>query len=207
MKKFILITSLLAAGTMLANAASDELKVPTGGNYYAGNFEFTFCIESAADLSQGGELLATYGNYSGTAYDTNGFEVVADGDGFKLTIGNGSLSGVANDSAKITSSSAYEFVSDSTRYAQTETTLVYGSVYTVKNVGADRKQTVSLYSGETLIETLSYNGNMSNGTENSKIWSVGNSAYDVKPIPEPSAFGMLAGLGALALVASRRRRR
>ncbi|MBQ9759507.1 MAG: PEP-CTERM sorting domain-containing protein, partial [Opitutales bacterium] len=26
-------------------------------------------------------------------------------------------------------------------------------------------------------------------------------------IPEPSAFGMLAGLGALALVASRRRRR
>ncbi len=207
MKKYIALAALFAAGSAFANAAKDDLHIPTGGNFWAGDFAFTFTIDSLDDLTAGGELLAAYGVYSGSAYYTNGFEVVSSGDGFVLTVGNGSLSGVADDNANITSSSAYAFVDDSTRYDTTNVVLSFATTYTVKNVGADQSQTVKLYKGEDLIDTLVYNGNMSGGNESTSIWSVGNSAYNVSPIPEPSVFGLLAGLGALALVGTRRRRR
>ena len=209
MKKYITIAALLVAGSSFAHALSDDLDIPTGGNFWAGDFAFKFCIESLEDLNNGGELLAAYGVYSGTVYQTNGFKVVAldEGEGFSLTVGNGTLSGVANADAPITANSKYNFVSDASRYDATDVALSFGVIYTIVNDGANQSQTVSLFAGDVLVDTLSYNGNMSGGNAGTTIWSVGNAAYDVAPIPEPSAFGLLAGLGAIALVGTRRRRK
>ena len=53
----------------------------------------------------------------------------------------------------------------------------------------------------------SYYFNSYMGGNEVNMKSLSNLAATTAPVPEPSAFGMLAGLGALALVASRRRRK
>lgn len=203
MKKYITAVALLVAGSSLANAVTNQLNVAVGGNTYAGDFAFTFRVD---DLS-GGKLLAVYGqSYTGTDLYTNGFVIESSGDGFTLKVGSGALSGVPRESGPIQSTSGYVFNSDETRNELFSNVLSFGTTYLVKNDGKDRSQTVSLYSEGSLIESINYNGNM-NGRQPTEMWSLGNATYAVQAVPEPSAFGLLAGVSALALVASRRRRK
>ena len=52
-----------------------------------------------------------------------------------------------------------------------------------------------------------FNANEAEGSNGGVAVSIDNVQVSYSAIPEPSAFGLLAGLGALALVASRRRRK
>ena len=74
-------------------------------------------------------------------------------------------------------------------------TLSKGSQYAVK---------YSFTGGERSQFTLSFTGAQS-GSSSIPTFDIGLIA--ISAVPEPSAFGLLAGLGSVALVASRRRRR
>lgn len=69
-------------------------------------------------------------------------------------------------------------------------TLIFGST-TISSSTSDLQSTLSNYFTGTAISSIKYSGN----------------TLTVTAIPESSAFGLLAGLGALALVGARRRRR
>ncbi len=224
MKKYITLAALLAAGTACAHAAND-LNISSGGNFWGGDFTFGFTVtEDALSATDTTDVLALYwGTYSSSNYYSNGFTLTYTGDGIQLYVGDGAMAevGASADVAEITEATTFT----GARGATFTTLLTVGESYVIKNVGGNGGQSVSLVAAAwdntknayviekdaTALETVTYNGNMNGGDANTTMGSLVNSDYNasanVVVIPEPSAFGMLAGLGALALVAARRRRR
>ena len=200
MKKILIAAAALsAAGTAWANTSPEEVELtkPVGGELKSGN--------SAFEWDTG-----TYGN------DFNNWEVT-----FELTIAqtpqnNNSLFSTTRSSGRATGS-IFSINADGTVQwaggnksdsawatlgggAKTITLSYDGSILTATN-------------GEGDSVTLEASGaNFTSGQ--ASLWTNGGretfSNITLKGenvIPEPSAFGLLAGIGALALVASRRRRR
>ena len=219
MKKYITLAALLAAGTACANAAKEELTLtsPTGGSLTSSNaaiawseaytnlssWEISFTLTDAAvgeaiifgtdrdGSGAAGYLLAT--NEDGS------LEVYARNIG--VTYSNSTAAGVVTAGTPI--AITFSFIAN---YNETTDQVVGG--------------TFSLKAGET----PTYSWDVSSGldytdlTNNSvsRFWTntaaeqfsgITVSKLDNNIVPEPSAFGMLAGRGALALVASRRRRK
>ena len=97
--------------------------------------------------------------------------------------------------------------------------LSYGSSTVSEHVeGLSNREEVlngatSLINGEIPLKTGENEGNQNwssrfwTNSADEKIYEISLKKLDNNIVPEPSAFGMLAGLGALALVASRRRRK
>ena len=209
------------AGVAMA-AGTNEFVVPTLGNFYAGDYSFSFTInaddvtyntEDAITGLNGGKVLAVYGQYSGTNYYTNAFVLNVENGAITLSAGRGSLNGIANADAAITSNTGYTFGSGTSDSATSDYALTIGTTYTIVNkttvVGTTGTQNISIYANDfsTPLDTISYTGNMSGGNENTKLVTWGNSAYNVAnaTIPEPATATL--SLLALAGLAARRRRR
>ena len=226
MKNIIAITSLLAAGTLCANAATTTpTEIDIGGNYYADAFEFTFEIPESFSITGDYDLLAAYyhtttadGGFTGNVFELTANEgenagyTLALSRVYSITLTNNALTSEstysktnANGNATTFNTSVFK-KADSTAFA-----IVASGIYTVKYLGgANNSAAADLYFGDEKVASFTggqhnMNGGGSSGTN--PIYFIGNSSYNVSLIPEPSAFGLLAGLGALALAGTRRRRR
>ncbi|MBE6401120.1 MAG: PEP-CTERM sorting domain-containing protein [Verrucomicrobia bacterium] len=232
MKKYITIAALLSAGTALANAEPEKLTLtsPSGNKVESGNAytawsnsgEGYSVLDSwSVSFSLTDSALSSAGVFSTTRKANGGFsgyvlKTKADG-GIELTNTSISLAGILTAGQKsdlITVSFVADVLEDGT---------FSGGTFTVSSGDKSSSEKVSglttdSYPTETNGATGLINGEQTFGNTkwSSRFWTNGGaekiydisiSKLDSNVIPEPSAFGMLAGLGALALVASRRRRK
>ncbi|MBR6798278.1 MAG: PEP-CTERM sorting domain-containing protein [Opitutales bacterium] len=204
MKKYITIAALLAAGTASANAwniiADFETAPVKAGNCWSGDYTFTFTLNDMTFLND--EVVLAY--YRGSAInDTYGYnaivltETATEGE-YTLTVGRGRANDTVDDATGIGQGTSFTFANGADDKRAFTTSIVLGTTYTLSVTGASQAMTPTLTWDDGSEALASYNGNMN-----------GDAAFTVAtiPVPEPSAFGLLAGVGALALVASRRRRR
>ena len=229
MKKYITIAALLAAGSALVNAEEETLTLtsPAGGVLTSSNqaldwsqsyaelksWELSFTLTDAA--------LKTGENYS-ALFGTRQVGGVA---GFSLRVNsNGSLevytyktntSGFA-DTTVLTSGIwitagaptdvSLRFIAD-----VDDTDQILGGTFTLSS-GADKTVSQKLEDnfapvlGQTSLKKGSASRLYTNGGQET-FANITVKKLDNHAIPEPSTFGLLAGIGALALVGTRRRKR
>ena len=234
MKKYITVAALLAAGTAFANAASswtDGVEFSTASFTTTGAWtttesgasvtllldveKFASLLESASDsarpvfVSMSGSgsnivgleaheddrIVGASGVIAGGTYD-NLYSMTGDNGDDIASIDWSNVEAAALTMALETSSlgTAWSLTvlnTDGTYYNQTASLsgLRWSSMGDITKIDVDKNVVSKAYAFDGFIK--------------------GESAYSLNKaaIPEPSAFGMLAGLGALALVASRRRRK
>ena len=199
MKKYITIAALLAARSAFANAYQIDAEFTTaptlGGNCWSADYVFEFTLVSIPTQEQ--IVLGFYrGSAVNDAYGYNAIVLNVLNDNMTLTVGRGRAHDTVNNATGIDFDTTFTFAgADDDKRTFTQE-IEKGITYTLTVTGGDQAMTPTL-SWDGGSETLtSYKGNMN-----------GNAALTSAVIPEPSAFGLLAGLGALALVGTRRRRR
>ena len=200
---------------------NDSLGLTTGGAWT--QTKVSHVLSSSINLGIDGSYTITYTATKGAADENDAaLQFALVGTNYSIVVGSsyktdpGLYAGSVNANV-LTSKSWYAF-QDTTGVVQipkgetiSETAIVNTELtYTLTlttSASGDDTLTVSAgsYSGEYTFSsdaTLTAVGFMLEGEAN-----IGQSVKNVSVVPEPSAFGLLAGLGALALVASRRRRK
>ncbi|MBQ7331616.1 MAG: PEP-CTERM sorting domain-containing protein [Opitutales bacterium] len=214
MKKYITLAALLAAGTACMHAeqeyeaVTENTTFEQGGDLFAGEFVLTFELAENSAVSGDYDIIAAYYQVNGSGYNVNAFLLKSDGT-LELARG-GALSSttLTNDVTTGTQDKSTFKTSEDVAYV-----LTTPGTYTIDYLGGDNGSAAAnlLFDGEIVASFTGGSHNMNGIQQGSDILNLAlNSSYSatyMKPIPEPSAFGMLAGLGALALVASRRRRK
>ena len=233
MTKYITVAALLAAGSAFANAAvvsningtltNPTEQLPDGGfgAYYG--FSFTLPgtiagIESDTVVLDSIEFVRAYSQTPGLA-ETAWLNIYSSDT--PSTDGYLGQSDSATNTASVGSSRNDAEWSSAVSFNGSSIELTLGTTYYVffssaEDTGADYAAgsnivKAALRLGKTDSGTVTLTGSDvaytgTNGSSQGNGWLP---AYKVtvSAVPEPSAFGLLAGLGALALVASRRRRK
>ena len=235
MRNLITAAALLAAGTALANAAavtdvltttfssagdSAVTSITVTNDPSDVSASVTGLTEGSSDLSQMTGTGTVVADTTIITPNTN----VGTGNTWTLTlsytIGSDSLtiSGVTLDTVLFSSSGGVQNT-NVTRYFDLTLTIADSSgstvaTYSVSDIaltgtGAATASEAVLSGSEVTLEastTYTVTLTASQGESNSSSGCYIGLAGITYTIPEPSAFGMLAGVGALALVAARRRR-
>ena len=232
MKKYITLAALLAAGTTFANAEEDALTI-TFAEKTVSSISGVLSDTSFGAVSVSLERNSTTGDLYMTTADTsvaakvdaftpnqkinNGnwvatfdFTVM---DGVELTFNNIDLGVIAFNA----NGNNQESTDGVTRQVNFEVSVILdGRVVSEGRISNENitggtyaspmSLDISLNESFTATSDFLIKLTASSGTTNGGTY-VGLKNISLSNVPEPSAFGMLAGLGALALVASRRRRK
>ena len=228
MKKYITIAALLSAGTALANA---ESIVTTFSSALSGKTPTEVVLEIAgapegttgevssltkADRSEI-SLRTVTGKEDGTflAPDTNVGSAQGWKSVFEYTFSGETIivSGVTLNVGIFSGGNTWQGVNTNRDFVFEvglgDKTITSGN-WTVQGNGTQTPGngavTLSFDDAVELKDSATFSLSVSKGTSNPGCF-LGLHSVEFSVVPEPSAFGMLAGLGALALVASRRRRK
>ncbi len=220
MKKFITTITLFAAGTAFAAAGDYSTTLTSGtsgnGNYYGFCLKLTdsfltttpegvtlpdmLVLDSVSLLTRtsGDEVgnTAYLALYEYTADSTTGTFVAVSTNQQTSNTNNATLTFNFSSGLQISSEKQYQFM-----FVNSNTAISSFGEYQAAAVQLSLNvlQQSSLSQGDG-----TYKSNEINSWEGMYIPNV---TIVTSTIPEPSAFGLLAGVGALALVAARRRRR
>ncbi len=225
MTKYITVAALLAAGSAFADADVYTTTLtgnePNNGYYYGFTVALTDTFMNTTEGALSADLELNLDSVQLTARTTGSlssaklavYAYSADGT-------TGTFVGLSDNAVDVqTSLSApitFDF-SDITITAGTQ----YQFLFVSASATADSVDTFDEYKANALrvgISILKESSTLPKGdgiytSNNLNSWQEGNFmpaltiTTSTSAVPEPSAFGLLAGLGALALVASRRRRK
>ncbi len=221
-KTFITLATLALAS--VASAADYTLTVPTGGNFWAGDYEFDFIVgQSVADMIDTGSSMVIASYWGGAkdlydnipaSYHANAYVLTKGEDGaLTLTVGRGAYAST-NDLGSTWApdlTSTWTFASGNTDKSTFTTTIEVGTRYTISSNGDSQDedkdgdgymgQVVTLSTVDGVLETASwYKGNMNGGGAETAM-----QAYFNPLVPEPTTATL--SLLALAGLAARRRRK
>ncbi|MBP3301635.1 MAG: PEP-CTERM sorting domain-containing protein [Opitutales bacterium] len=233
MKKHIITSFLFAAGTLLGNAAtlslSDAKYVQTGGTsitfdstYSSITTVVTLDIDALKGVMLAGTSLSKHTLVDFTDSDANDIGLQTNYSSSGNVIRTSGLYGTWNQGGayRLGLDSGFESTSFWENATDASATLSYSygtgttAVFSVKyNDG--RTTTLggtwatNLKGGTAAFDKVVFDQSIVTGAWvfDSVVTSINAKSLSISAIPEPSAFGLLAGLGGLALVASRRRRK
>jgi len=212
MKKYITLAALLAAGTACANAAKEELTLtsPTDGSLTSSNAAIAWEDAEVTGALQSWEVTFTVASQRSTLADT---DLVSICGKWKFAFN-------ADGSIEFYSGVGQSNYSDAGWVSVEPVTITVSFVgdYDMNGVFQDKGELSATIGENTYALKVTDNlaitsGNVDTGfrlwtnNKNEHYSGISVAKLDNHIVPEPSAFGMLAGLGALALVASRRRRK
>ena len=229
MKNLITITALIAAGTAFANAEGTTLPEPNwteltltapNGTLSSGNSGFSWTGEPVGSLTDSWQLSFSWASTNQAASTIDLFGTTASAGGANGIVlqwksdNGGTLQFGTKNGSSFASLTNITLPTSSTTvvltYLKSSDTPTTSSVLKLK-FGNQETTATAPTSNTTFYGSVV-------GTGNTRLWTNnGKDTYSnislkygdaVSPaVPEPSAFGLLAGLGALALVGARRRRR